>query len=88
MGGTRSGANVATLAFPFGATVAGTATSEFFDTGYGAPDYAPAAIVDGYRFIRFCITLAYPGTPIPGAGETLPSVQSISIGYAAPINCP
>ncbi len=38
------GANLVVTTFPFSTTVVGTATSTFFDTLYGAPDYTQALV--------------------------------------------
>ena len=140
-GGGTGGANISVVEFPFDAqTVGGTATSIFFDTGYGDPDYDPATVmeqtsvgtnppspvlvvveyqgafealaggtpnlsnispwvtgpnidqIDGYRYVRFRIRMEIPTPNTMGTGtlptNSLPTVDIVSFGYSAPINCP
>jgi len=44
--------------------------------------------LDGYRFIRFKITITYPAPPATPASATLPSVQDITINYNIAPTCP
>lgn len=134
-GGAGGGPNVVAIPFPFGSTVTGTATSDFFDAGYGDPDYSASTVVetidvgnipgatilvqyqgaheavsgggvpdlsslsavvpgslidtlDGFRFVRFIVTISYPGTPTPAPGAVPPFASQISIGFSTPVNCP
>ena len=141
LGGGTGGANISVVEFPFDAqTVGGTATSIFFDTGYGDPDYDPATVmeqtsvgtnppspvlvvveyqgafealsggtpnlsnispwvtgpnidqIDGYRYVRFRIRMEIPTPNVQNTGtlptNSLPTVDIVSFGYSAPINCP
>ena len=44
-GGGTGGANISVIPFPFSSTITGIAQREWFDTGYGDPDYDPSTIV-------------------------------------------
>ena len=65
-------------------------------SGGGVPDLATlsapvasAAIdqLEGYRFLRFSLTLSYPGSPLPGPGAILPVATRLEAGFRAPVGC-
>ncbi|MAG55964.1 MAG: hypothetical protein CMJ83_06715 [Planctomycetes bacterium] len=136
LGGQAGGMNVNVELFPFSTTVSGIATSVFFDTAYGDPDYDPTSVVetidfganpapgssvvieyqgafesltggqpdlnnlsafvvgtdlnmlDGYRYIRFRVTISYDAPNAAGTGttpaNTLPTVSDIRFEYSIP----
>ncbi len=44
--------------------------------------------LDGYRFIRFKVTITYPAPPATPANAILPSVEDITISYNIAPTCP
>jgi len=59
--------NIAVLPFPFASSIAGTATSLFRDTGYGAPEYLNADPGDEQFTLGTApgagVTITYQGAP-------------------------
>ena len=55
-----------------------------------SPQVSGASIdqLDGYRFVRFQITVSYTAPPTSTINDIFPAVQEISIDYATPIGCP
>jgi hypothetical protein len=44
--------------------------------------------LDGYRYVRFQITVSYASPPASTLNDVFPAVQEISIAYATPLGCP
>lgn len=80
------GQNIAVIQFPFSNNIGNTATSLFFDTGYGAPDYLPPNNGGATPDEQFTlgnvpggtVTVMYQGAPEDFNSPGTPSTDSAS----------